>query len=208
MQRQAARSSISEPLSDRELVQRALAGDLPAKSEIVRRHQDLVYNLALKLVSNPETAECVLQDTFLKVFEKLATFRQESSLQTWIYRIATNEALMRLRQRKFNVISVDEEPEDPETSRFSSMLKSLDRNPLELLLDSEFKKALEEAMAELPDSWRVPFVLKDIEGLSLQEIADQLNTTVPGVKSALHRGRTALRNRLAEFISHREQGKG
>ena len=198
---------IPEPLSDRELVQRALAGDLAAKSEIVRRHQDLVYNLALKLVSHPEAAECVLQDTFLKVFEKLGTFRQESSLQTWIYRIATNEALMRLRQRKYTTVPVEEESAEEDTSRFTTMLKSLDRNPLELLLDNEFKAALERAMAELPDSWRIPFVLKDIEGLSLQEIADQLNTTVPAVKSALHRGRTALRNQLAEFITKHELGR-
>lgn len=145
-----------------------------------------------------------MQETFLKVFEKLPTFRQESSLRTWIYRIATNEALMRLRQRKGNLVSVEEEPDEGEAARFSVMLKSLDRNPLELLLDSEFKRALEKAMAELPDSWRIPFVLKDIEGFSLQEIADQLNTTVPAVKSALHRGRTALRDRLADFIEQRE----
>ncbi len=161
----------------------------------------MVYNLALKLVSNSDDAENVLQETFLKVFEKLETFKLESSLRTWIYRIAANEALMLLRKRKGEWISMDDEREDDTASRrYDRMLKSLDRNPLELLLDAEFKQALGTALAELPASRRIPFVLKDIEGLSLQEVANQLNTTVPAVKSALHRGRTFLRDRLAEFI--------
>ncbi|RJP77672.1 MAG: sigma-70 family RNA polymerase sigma factor [Candidatus Zixiibacteriota bacterium] len=193
-----------QPLPEKEMVQRALDGDVRARTEIVLRHQDLVYNLALKLTGNPERAECVLQETFLKVFEKLDTFRLDSALGTWIYRIATNAALMMLRQRKGRLVPMEEEGDDEETSRYARMLKSLDRDPLELLLDTEFKDALERAMAQLPDSWRVPFVLKDIEGLSLQEIAQTMNTTVPAVKAALHRGRTALRDHLAEFIEARE----
>jgi RNA polymerase sigma-70 factor (ECF subfamily) len=188
-------------------VQRALAGQVQAKAEIVRRHQDLVYNLALKLVSRPEEAESVLQETFLKVFENLGSFRQDAALRTWIYRIATNEALMALRRRRPAPLSINDGEEDEEGSgRYSRMLRSLDRNPLELLMDREFQQALEKAMSDLPDAWRIPFVLKDIEGLSLQEIADDLNTTIPAVKAALHRGRVVLRNRLADFMEQRESG--
>jgi RNA polymerase sigma-70 factor (ECF subfamily) len=193
-------------LEEKVLVRRALDGDLNAKSEIVRRNQDLVYNLALKLVSNPDEAETVLQETFLKVFGKLGGFRQESSLQTWIYRIAANAALMLLRQRKSQPVLVDLDDRDDNPSLYSRMLASLDRNPLDLLLNNEFRETLEKAMAELPDSWRVPFVLKDVEGLSLQEVADDMNTTVPAVKAALHRARVALRNRLAGFFEQREAG--
>jgi len=160
----------------------------------------------LKLVSSADDAETILQETFLKVFEKLAGFRQESSLRTWIYRITANETLMLLRQRKAEPFSVSVEEDDEAPSRHSRMLASLDRNPLELLLDNEFRQALENAMADLPDAWRIPFVLKDIEGLSLQETAEDLNTTVPAVKAALHRARVALRNRLEEFIERREAG--
>lgn len=163
----------------------------------------MVYNLALKLVGDPDEAENVLQETFLKVFEKLDTFRAESSLQTWIYRIATNAALMSIRQRKGDVVAFNEETDFTPAAKYEHMLKSLSRNPLELLLDAEFKGALENAMLDLPDSWRIPFVLKDIEGLSLQDIADKLNTTVPAVKAALHRGRNALRDSLADFTEGR-----
>ncbi len=177
-----------------------MAGEVKAKTEIVRQHQDLVYNLGLKLTNQPDAAECVLQETFLKVFEKLGSFRLESSLRTWIYRIAANAAMMHLRQRKGKADSLDEEFAEAESSRHARMLKSLDRDPLELLMDAEFKQALAAAMADLPDSWRVPFVLKDIEGLSLQEVADTLHTSVPAVKAALHRARTRLRDHLTDFI--------
>lgn len=180
-----------------------MAGNPQAKTEIVRRYQELVYNLALKLVNDPDGAENVLQDTFLRVFEKLGNFRGDASLQTWIYRIATNTALMALRQRKGNLMSLDENPDLSPQFRLGGMMTSLDRDPLELLLDAELKDALEQAMADLPDAWRIPFVLKDIEGLSLQDIADALDTTVPAVKAALHRGRSALRDRLADFIEKR-----
>lgn len=110
---------------------------------------------------------------------------------------------MSIRQRKGDVVAFDEEADFTPATKYERMLKSLSRDPLELLLDAEFKDALERAMAELPDSWRIPFVLKDIEGLSLQDIADELNTTVPAVKAALHRGRNALRDSLADFIEDR-----
>jgi RNA polymerase sigma-70 factor (ECF subfamily) len=165
----------------------------------------MVYNLALKLVGEPGEAENILQETFLKVFEKLDTFRAESSLQTWIYRIATNAALMAIRQRRGDLVEFDEEADFTPAAKYQRMLNSLSRSPLDLLLDAEFKRALEKAMADLPDSWRIPFVLKDIEGFSLQDIADELNTTVPSVKAALHRGRNALRDTLADFIDGTER---
>jgi len=168
----------------------------------------LVYNLALKLLSSPDEAENVLQDTFLKVFENLHRFRADATLKTWIYRITANEALMAIRRRKGDFTWQLNSDDSPQAAKYAEILKSLDRNPLESLLDAEFKRALETAMANLPDSWRIPFVLKDIEGLSLQEIADTLKTTIPSVKAALHRGRTALRDHLAEFIERREETAG
>lgn len=137
------------------------------------------------------------------MFEKLNTFRRDSSLQTWIYRIATNTALMSLRQRKDELIPLEGGADLSPDPKYAQMMKSLNRDPLELLLNAEFKQALERAMTDLPASQRIPFVLKDIEGLSLQEVADSLNTTVPAVKASLHRGRSTLRDSLADFIEQR-----
>ncbi|MFH1861868.1 MAG: sigma-70 family RNA polymerase sigma factor [bacterium] len=179
-----------------------MAGDLEARSAIVDQHQQMVYNLALKLTNDAKDAECVLQEAFLKIFENLGSFRGESSLRTWIYRITTNAALMLLRRRKGAFASMDDDQNSSEMAYLAQMLKSLDKSPLELVLDAEFQTALQKALAELPDSWRVAFVLKDIEGLSLQEIAESLGTTVAAVKAVLHRGRKALRDRLSDFMEH------
>ncbi len=192
-------------MDEKDLVSRALSGDVEAKTRIVIENQEIVYNLALKMVSDPIEAENILQDTFLKVFEKLDTYMGNSSLQTWIYRIATNTALMQFRQRKGEHVAIDEDPDIEKTTKYQAMLASLDQDPLEILMDNEFKEALEKAMSELPETWRIPFILKDIEGLSLKEVAESLGTSVPAVKAALHRGRSALRDQLADFIDGRKE---
>ncbi|MBU1650996.1 sigma-70 family RNA polymerase sigma factor [bacterium] len=191
--------------ADKQLAAQALQGDVEAKTQIVTQHQSLVYSLALKLLNDTSDAENVLQDTFLKVFEKLDSYAGKSALQTWIYRIAMNEALMTIRKRRGGMVPIIEDPDEPQKAKYESMLRSLDRDPLETLLDTEFKSALQVAMTELPDSWRIPFILKDIEGLSLKEIAAKLDTTVSAVKSSLHRGRSVLRDKLADFIDKQDQ---
>jgi len=165
----------------------------------------MVYNLSLKLMNDVDKAENVLQDTFLKVFDKLDTFKGDSSLQTWIYRITTNTALMALRKRNGLAIPLAEDTDSENKGKYEAMLRSLDSDPLELLMDTEFKQAIEKAMSQLQDSWRIPFILKDVEGLSLKEVANTLDTTVPSVKASLHRARNSLRNQLADFIEQRKE---
>ena len=137
-------------MDEKDLVSRALSGDVEARTRIVKDNQEIVYNLALKMVSDPIEAENILQETFLKVFEKLDSYKGNSSLQTWIYRIATNTALMQFRQRKGEHVVLDEDPDSEKTSKYQAMLVSLDRDPLEILMDNEFKEALEKAMSALP----------------------------------------------------------
>ena len=94
--------------SEQELIQKAIEGDKQALTEIVKQNEQLVYNTALKLLANTDEAECVLQETFLKVFQALPTFKGQSSLSTWIYRIATNFALMKLRSKKKNFTGIED----------------------------------------------------------------------------------------------------
>ncbi|MBS1261608.1 MAG: ECF RNA polymerase sigma factor SigW [Calditrichaeota bacterium] len=185
-----------------ELVRRALAGDRDAKTRIVLEHRDNVYNLALKLTGSADEAESVLQDTFLNVFEKLDRFRGESRIGTWIHRVATNAALMRMRARKnryFVPIAEDPAEEDENSADGSRVLPSVDLNPLELTLNEELKRKLNEGIASLPPHLRTAFVLKDLEGLSMAEIAERLGKTVSAIKADLHRARVKLRAQLAEF---------
>jgi len=192
--------------NDAELVQKAVAGDNAARALIVERHMRNVYNLGLRLTGSEEEAENVLQDTFLKVFEKLGDFRADSQLGTWIHRIATNEALMRMRSRKGKYfVPIEEQPSDDEESGdIGFIVRSLDRDPLELTLDEELRRNLEKAIVSLPENLRTAFVLKDIEGLSMAEIGEQVGKTVSAIKADLHRARLRLRKQLAEFVDGRE----
>jgi len=159
----------------------------------------MVYNLALRLLGNNEDAENVLQETFLKVLESLHTFKGESSLSTWIYRIATNFALMRLRKRKTQFVSLDDYPIDVSMD-FRDFNQSISNDPLQALLNYELRDVLNTAIEKLPLKFKSVFVLKDIEGLSLNEISEMLNMSLPAVKTNLHRARLFLRDQLAEYV--------
>ncbi|MBN1482323.1 sigma-70 family RNA polymerase sigma factor [candidate division KSB1 bacterium] len=186
-------------LSEVELVERAKMGDRKALSTIVLANEQLVYNTALRLVGNTEEAECVMQETFLKVFQALPKFKGESSLSTWIYRIATNFALMRLRDRKKDFNGFDDIELKVSKAAMESFNRSVGNNPHRAIENVELREQMEAAIKELPPKFKSVFVLKDIEGLSLKEIADLNDMSLPAVKSNLHRARLFLRNRLAEF---------
>jgi len=185
-------------LTEQELIRRAKQGDRAAQAKIVKAHEKMVYNLGLKLLGNADQAEGVLQETFLKVLQALPKFEEKSQLSTWIYRIATNQALMRLRSRKRRFVSIDDNPEfdDKDYTTFS---QSLDATPLDEVLNQELREKMDRAIEQLPENYKTVFVMKDIEGLALKEIAEILDLSLPAVKSNLHRARVALRNKLAEM---------
>jgi RNA polymerase sigma-70 factor, ECF subfamily len=184
---------------EKKVIDRAVKGDKVALSQIVAENEQLVYNTALKLLANPEAAECVLQETFLKVFQVLSTFKGESSLSTWIYRIATNFALMRLRNKKKEFSSIDGQEDHIQKNTLESFNKHVGTNPLKAVLNDELKVTMELAIKDLSPKFRSVFVLKDIEGYSLKEISDMTEMSLAAVKSNLHRARLFLRNRLAEY---------
>ena len=185
-------------IPESELVKKAIQGDHQAQAAIVNQHEQMVYNLALRLVGNQEDAENILQETFLKVLGALPTFKGGSSLATWIYRIATNFALMHLRTRKKTFISLDDYPLD-ESRDYSQYFQKNNDNPLKNAINTELKEHLTEAIDALPPKFKTVFVLKDIEGLSLKEISSMLEISLPAVKSNLHRARVFLRDRLMSY---------
>ncbi|MFZ5518242.1 MAG: RNA polymerase sigma factor [Candidatus Zhuqueibacterota bacterium] len=185
-------------VSEKDLIQHARNGDRIAQARIVEKYEKMVYNLGLKLLGNPDAAECILQETFLKVLQALPNFKEQSQLSTWIYRIATNQALMRLRTKKKERASFESNLED-ENKDYSVFIQSLDAGPLDALLNTELKEKMDYAISKLPDNYRTVFVLKDIEGMALKEIAELLDLSLPAVKSNLHRARVFLRNQLSEI---------
>ena len=186
------------------------AGDPSAYRRLVEANSVHVYNLALGLLGDEHEAEDVLQETFLSAFRSIERFEGRSKLSTWLYRIAYNASLMRLRKRKrvttFSLDSpaVDDDGEGelyPEIVDWSAV-------PDEQLLTTEARQEMDRAIAELPESLRSAFVLRDIEGLSGAETAEVLEISVQAVKNRLHRARLRLRDRLSAYFSERARGAG
>jgi RNA polymerase sigma-70 factor (ECF subfamily) len=182
--------------SDEQLVKKAQADDERAFGELVGRYESKVYSLALKMLRNPEDAEDVLQDTFLRAYRGIKSFQGHSTFSTWIYRITANSALMRLRKKQLPMVSIDDADEHEAPINIADWAPS----PVEQLLSQETQVAMNEAVEALPAEFRQVFVLRDIEELSNAEVADILDLSVAAVKSRLHRARLKVRNRLAAYF--------
>ncbi len=200
-----ARNRMTTTVDETKLIAKAVQGDRQALAEIVAQNERMVYNVALRLLADAGEAECVLQETFLKVLEALPNFKGQSSLSTWIYRIATNLALMRLRTRKKQAEPLEEAESQVSQSALEAFNRAVGNNPLQAVMNQELRQAMEQAIAQLPDKFRTVFVLKDIEGFSLKEIAEMLEMNLAAVKTNLHRARLSLRNHLAEFVEQEQQ---
>ncbi|MEO7142281.1 MAG: sigma-70 family RNA polymerase sigma factor [Bryobacteraceae bacterium] len=173
-------------------------GDERAYESLVLRFQQPVFNLVYRLMDEPSDASDVVQEVFLKVFRNVRAFRGQSSLKTWLYRIAVNEAynhrrwFSRHRRRETGLES------DDENSRgYEETLRDPGRSPFDLTLDRETQALIETALAELNPNFRAVVVLRDIDGLSYEEIADVLRVSPGTVKSRILRGREGLRKLLA-----------
>ncbi|PDW02855.1 RNA polymerase sigma factor [Candidatus Viridilinea mediisalina] len=167
---------------------------------LMKRFTPLVYARALRLTGDPDEAEGVLQTTFIKVCEALPRFDGASSLSTWIYRIATNEGLMLLRQRRprvdLDALAETLQPDDlPQANEMWSP------DPLRAALNGELRNKIEQAIASLPEPLRLVLVLRDLEALSTEETAAHLGISPGAVKVRLHRARTRLREMLAHYLA-------
>ncbi len=162
-------------------------------------YSDKVYRLAVGLLDDETEAECVVQDTFLRILERLDQFEERAQLSTWLYRVAYNLTMDRLRQRRPTVMMADEA--DDETIPGPAVLVDWEHMPEDLLTASELAVELNKAIAALPEKFRVVFVLREIEGLSTEETAVITQLSLSAVKVRLHRARLFLRERLAESFA-------
>jgi RNA polymerase sigma-70 factor, ECF subfamily len=182
------------------LVAEAKAGHYGAFEELVNRYEKKIYRLGLNVTGNPEDAEEVLQETFLKAFEHLGDFREDSRFYTWIVRIAVNEGLMKLRKRRSDRSVPIEDSVDDDGSVMPREFADWRPNPEQILEQSELESVLKNAASSLPPTFRTVFHLRDVEGLSTQETASLLNLTVSAVKARLFRARLHLRDELTKIF--------
>ncbi|MGH9683406.1 MAG: sigma-70 family RNA polymerase sigma factor [Candidatus Acidiferrales bacterium] len=181
------------------LVAAAKSGDVSAFETLVGRYERKIFRLAMNITQNREDAEDAMQEAFLKAFEHLKEFQGNSRFYTWLVRIAVNQALMKLRKRRPNQVSLDEEIDTGEEF-IPREIEDWGPSPEQRYQQSEMGGILSEAIADLEPGFRIVFQLRDIEELSTEETAEMLGLSVPAVKSRLLRARLKLRQKLDRYF--------
>ncbi len=192
--------------TDLALVGRLQAGDKSVFRELVRRHQEKVYRLSLRLTRDESKAQDAMQDAFLQVFRKIEQFQEQSAFTTWLYRITVNAALMRMRtERRHRETSLEDA--SPRYTEQGEMAEPVDdwAPPVDDdVANRELAVHAREAVDALPETYRSVFMLREIEELSTEDVAQILDLTIPTVKTRLHRARLALRKAIADRVHGHE----
>lgn len=182
------------------LVAAAKAGDIAAFETLVGRYERKIFRLTQNITQNREDSEDAMQEAFLKAFEHLGEFQGNSRFYTWLVRIAVNQALMKLRKRRPNVVSLDEDVDTGEDKMPRDVVEDWGPSPEARYEQTELAGILSTVIGELDPGFRIVFQLRDIEELSTEETAEALGLSVPAVKSRLLRARLKLRQKLNRYF--------
>ena len=190
-------------VQDSELVNRVVEGDYDAFELLVEKHQGRIYRHLRKMVKDYNIAEDLLQETFLSAYKGLTKFSGNSSFATWLFRIATNTALMFLRKHRPDNVQYDDDLRTRAQVGHTAASAEFANTPLELLLSDEGRRKIEQAIDELPLMYRTVLMLRDVEGFSVQEVSRITDSSVAAIKSRLHRARHSVREALNSYYSER-----
>lgn len=186
------------PQTDPELIERARDGDQRAYWQLMNRHQKTVYHVAFKIVRNEETAEDITQETFMKAFAALASYRSEFRLSTWLCKIAANTSIDHLRKKRIKALSLDRAIETSEgTVEFE--VADYSYHPERELEAKQKRKSIEEAIEQLPEKYRQVILYRHRDDNSYEQIAQSLNVPVGTVKARIFRARELLKKSLREI---------
>jgi RNA polymerase sigma-70 factor (ECF subfamily) len=194
-------------MDDDTLLERLRSGDSHAYLEITERFAPQIYRLAYGITQDSMEAQDTTQDVLLTIFRRIEDFQGRSSIQTWIYRIAVNASLdrVRARQRRHETLSIEEYlPSFTADGMHAEEIVDWSELPLDHLLNHEAQQKLQESIDSLPEDLKVVLVMKDVEGFHLKEIVEILELSLPAVKSRLHRARLALRGMLSSYFQDKE----
>ncbi len=198
-------SAISLRQEEASIVAELKAGSEDAYAWLITQFHQPIYSLVYRMLDDPSDAPDTVQEVFLKVFKGIQRFNGESSLKTWIYRIALHEASNRRRwwfRHKLRELSIEPSVEETENgpAAVRDMLVDEGASPLQRVLQSEVRQKVEEVLKELPEPYRTTVILRDIEELSYEQIAEVMEVNLGTVKSRLVRGRDALKKRLTKYL--------
>jgi RNA polymerase sigma-70 factor, ECF subfamily len=198
------RSEIAEMADEASLVAAAKAGDYHAFEELMSRSEMRIHRLLLALTGNPEDAEDLTQEAFLKAFQHLGDFRENSRFHTWLVRIAVNEGLMKLRKRRSDKSAPIEDAVNDEGEVIPREFADWRPNPEQVFEQTELRAILERALQSLPLHYRVVFLLREVQGCSTTEAAEIMKVTMTIAKCRLHRARLRLREHLSKVFRQEE----
>ena len=183
-----------------ELIASAKSGDKIAFGKLIRKYEKTVYSFAFKICRDKEKAAEAMQETFINAYRGLKSFSGNSKFSTWLYRIITNNCLMMHRKRSHEpVVSLEDADLFRETGELQ--VPHWGETPHDAVLNKELKEILDKAIQKLPLEYRIVFVMRDVEGLSTEEVRKSLKLSVPAIKSRLHRARMFLRNELSPYFT-------
>ncbi len=187
-------------LDEQQLVTDLCRRDPEAFAALFEAYSDKVYRLAMGLLHDEDEAEGVVQDAFLRLFEHLDQFEARARLSTWLYRIVYNLCQDRLRHRRPIVPFAEDDPDEPDSLPPPVILADWRQAPERMLDSAELTAELDKAIATLPPKLRTVFLLREVEGLSLEEITAVLDIAMSAAKVRLHRARLQLREQLAAYV--------
>ncbi|MEZ5358042.1 MAG: sigma-70 family RNA polymerase sigma factor [Candidatus Zixiibacteriota bacterium] len=191
---------------EKELVRRAQEGDFASFNELIQVYQPKIFGLALKMAKNREDAEDIFQETFLKAVDNIQKFRGDSAFGTWLYTIAINIIRARYgRDSKKELLPLEDYLPIKQDNHASASAQLFDWNdPLSKLTGDEIRAKIDAALVELPQKYRLPFTLRYMHEMSVQEVADTLKLSLAATKSRILRARVAMRSRLSEYLSEED----
>jgi RNA polymerase sigma-70 factor (ECF subfamily) len=186
-------------MNESELIKLAQRGDRKALADLVKMHEQTIFNFSFKICRNKDRAENTMQETFLSMVKSIKQFSGQSKLSTWLYRVVANHCLMLARnESKTGFASFDDDDAIIDEKEIADWKISPER----VTENNELKKILDDSINKLAPEYRVVFLLRDVEGLSTEETAKIVELSVPAVKSRLHRARAFLRNELNERFKY------
>jgi RNA polymerase sigma-70 factor (ECF subfamily) len=190
---------MSNESTDKELVKRVQKGDKGAFDLLVLKYEHKIVNLVMRYVRDPETALDISQEAFIKAYRALPRFRGDSAFYTWLYRIAVNTAKNHLAAQRRRPMDIELDLQDPDQYGLHAKLKETD-TPEAVSLSDELQEILERAIQALPDDLRTAIVLRELDGMSYEEIAQTMDCPVGTVRSRIFRTRDAIGKKVGTLI--------
>ncbi len=190
---------MSNQASDQKLVERVQKGDNGAFDLLVLKYQHKIVNLVMRYVRDPELAQDITQEAFIKAYRALPRFRGDSAFYTWMYRIAVNTAKNHLAAQRRRPMDIELDLQDPEQYELHAKLKETD-TPEGITLSNELMEIVERAIAALPEDLQTAIILRELEGMSYEEIAQTMECPVGTVRSRIFRARDAISNKVGSLL--------